>query len=169
MNRVEKESLVKQVSEILDNSGLVVVASQQGLTVEKSTMLRVMMRQGGACYKIVKNTLLDIAVQGTKWEGLSSYFKGPTAIAYSKDPISAAKVLVQFAEKNDGLSVVGGSLDGKTLGVKEVMALAKLPSLNEIRAQMIALVNAPAAKIARTVMEPSAQLARLCGAYANKS
>jgi len=169
MNRVEKESLVEHVTEILDNSGLVVVANQKGLTVEKSTQLRVMMRQGGACYKIIKNTLLDIAVKGTKWEGLSSYFKGPTAIAYSKDPISAAKVLAQFAEKNEGITIVGGSLEGRNLSAKDVMALAKLPSLDEIRAQMIAVITAPATKIARTVKEPAAQLARLCGAYGNKS
>ncbi len=167
MNRFEKEALVQSVTSELENASLVIISHQKGLSVSRSTQLRALMRQGGACFKVVKNTLLDIAVEGTKWEGLRPFLNGPTVISYSKDPIAAAKILIPFIDKSEEVSVVAGCLDGKVLSAAEIKALASLPSLDELRSTIIGVIMAPAAKIARTVLEPAAQLARVCGAYGN--
>jgi large subunit ribosomal protein L10 len=167
MNRLEKEALVQSVASELGDANLVIIAHQKGLSVSRSTQLRALMRQGGACFKVVKNTLLDIAVEGTKWEGLRPFLNGPTVISYSKDPIAAAKILISFIDKSEEISVITGCLDGKILSAAEVKALALLPSLDELRSTIIGVITAPAAKIARIVLEPAAQLARVCGAYGN--
>lgn len=168
MNRLEKEALVSDITDLLDKAQLVVVATQKCLTVEKSTQLRSLMREGKAHLKVVKNSLLQLAVKNGKWEGIAPFLVGPTIIGYSTDPIAAAKVLVPFCEKNESLKVLGGVLNERVLSFNEVKALASLPSLDQLRATIIGVVTAPAAKIARTVLEPAAQLARLAGAYSRK-
>jgi len=164
MDRMQKEALVADMRNKLESSSLVVVARQSGLTVEEVTGLRRNMRAANAEFKVLKNTLAQIAVQGTKLEGLKEMLVGPTALAYSVDSIAAAKALVEFANKNDKVEVVGACLDGKVLQKAEVKALAALPSLDELRSKLIAIINAPATKLATLLQEPASRVARVIAA-----
>jgi large subunit ribosomal protein L10 len=168
MIRSEKENVVSSMRENLQASTLVVVTSQSGLTVTEVSNLRDLMRSSGAKYKVLKNTLARIAVKDTQCEGITDLLNGPTALAFSQDPVAAARVVVEYSEKNEKIKVLGGCLGDKVLNANEVKALAKLPSLDELRAQILGVIVAPATKIARTVREPAAQLARVISAYGNK-
>ncbi len=168
MNRDEKQSFVSSLRENLEGKSLVVVTQQVGLTVAEVTALRAKMRASGADYKVIKNTLARLAVQDTPVACLADYFQGAIALSFSEDAIAAAKVAVDFAKTNKKINDLAGVLDGKFLSPVEVSALAALPSLDELRAKLIGLLQAPLSKIARTIQEPGAQLARLAGAYAAK-
>ncbi len=161
---MQKEALVASIRSKLESSSLVVVARQSGLTVEEVTGLRRNMRAANAEFKVLKNTLAQIAVKGTKLEGLTEMLVGPTTLAYSVDSIAAAKALVEFANKNDKIEVVGACLDGKVLKKAEVKALATLPSLDELRGKLIAIISAPATKLATLLQEPAARVARVISA-----
>lgn len=165
MNRSEKEELVSQVREKLVNAVSVVVTRQSGLTVSEVSELRRQMREAGVEFKVLKNTLARIAVQGTQLEGLGGMLEGPTALAISReDPVSAAKVAAKFANSNNKLQLVGGYLDGQILNEKAVDALAKLPSLDELRSKIIAVINTPATRLAILAKEPASLLARVTAA-----
>lgn len=168
MDRNEKQEFVSSLRSSLEGKKLVVVTQQAGLTVAEVTSLRAKMREVGANYKVIKNTLARLAVQDTPIAPLGDHFKGAVALAFSDDPIAAAKIAVEFAKTNKKIQVVAACLDGKLLDAASVDALAKLPSLNELRATLIGLLQAPLSKIARTVIEPAAQLARLASAYSTK-
>ena len=126
------------------------------------------MRDAGARFKVAKNRLALIAHEGTTYQPIGDLLTGPTALATSVDPVAAAKVAVEFAKTNDRLEIVGGAMGDTVLDVAGIKALAALPSLVELRATLVGLIQAPASKIARTVNEPGAQLARVFGAYAAK-
>lgn len=164
MDRLQKERLVSEVREMLREKSLIVVVRQSGVTVEESTQLRRTMRQEDAEFKVLKNTLLKLALAGTDLEGLAPLLTGPTALAYSVDPVSAAKVIVKFAEDSSKIQVVGGWASGQVLDVASIEALAKLPSLDELRAKILGLLMAPATKVVRTIKEPMSRVARVCGA-----
>ena len=164
MDRMQKEALVADMRQRLESSTLVVVARQSGLTVDEVTKLRRDMRTEKAEFKVLKNTLAQIAVKGTKLEGLTGMLTGPTALAYSVDPIAAAKALVTFSNKNDKIKVVGACLDGKVLNEAEVKALATLPSLEELRSKLIAVSSAPATQLAILLKDPAARVARVLAA-----
>ena len=168
MNRNEKAELIETLQSTLSEAAAVVVTHQTGLTVAESSDLRGRMREAGAGFKVTKNRLTKIALQGTKYEDISDLFTGPTAMGTSADPVAAAKVLVNFAKENDKLSVIGGSLDGKVLDKAGVEALAKLPSLDELRAKLVGLLNAPATQVARVTQAPAAKLARVIQAQADQ-
>lgn len=168
MNRNEKAELIETLQSTLSEAASVVVTHQTGLTVAESSDLRGRMREAGAGFKVTKNRLTKIALQGTKYEDISDLFTGPTAMGTSADPVSAAKVLVNFAKENDKLTVIGGSLDGKVLDKAGVEALAKLPSLDELRAKLVGLLNAPATQVARVTQAPAAKLARVIQARADQ-
>lgn len=168
MDRNEKQEFVSSLRSSLEGKKLVVVTQQAGLTVAEVTSLRAKMREAGANYKVIKNTLARLAVQDTPIAPLGDHFKGAVALAFSDDPIAAAKIAVEFAKTNKKIQVVAACLDGKLLDAASVDALAKLPSLNELRATLIGLLQAPLPKIVRTVIEPAAQLARLASAYSTK-
>lgn len=167
MDRAQKEVLVADIRGRLESAAVVVVARQSGLTVEEVTQLRRDMRAANAEFKVLKNTLAQIAVKGTKLEGLTEMLSGPTALAYSSDPVAAAKTLVGFANKNDKVQVVGGTLDGKVLKAADVKALATLPSLDELRSKIIAVISAPATKLAVLLKEPASRVARAVSAKGN--
>ena len=169
MDRSGKKKLVSELQRSLDAANLVVVTRQNGLTVAEVTDLRRKMRSAGAGFKVAKNRLAQIALKGTRYEGLGKLLKGPTAIAFSSDPIAAAKVAVTYANSNDKLAIVGGSMGADLLGVDGVKALATLPSLDELRAKLVGLLQAPATRLAVVTAAPAAQLARVLGAYARKS
>ena len=168
MNRAEKADLVALLNTTFNETEVVVVTRNLGLTVAQSTDLRGKMRDAGATFKVSKNRLAKIALKDTRYEPLSDLLTGPIALATSSDPVAAAKVAVEFAKTNDKLEIVGGAMGDTVLDVNGVKALATMPSLDELRAKIIGLVQAPATKIARTINEPGAQLARVFGAYAAK-
>jgi large subunit ribosomal protein L10 len=168
VNRNEKAELIETLQSTLSEAAAVVVTHQTGLTVAESSDLRGRMREAGAGFKVTKNRLTKIALQGTKYEDISDLFAGPTAMGTSADPVAAAKVLVNFAKENDKLTVIGGSLDGKVLDKAGVEALAKLPSLDELRAKLVGLLNAPATQVARVTQAPAAKLARVIQARADQ-
>lgn len=168
MNREEKKELIAELSSLFGSSTTVVVTHYKGLTVTELETLRGQMRAAGASFRVTKNRITRLALAGTPFEGLADLFVGPTAIATSEDAVAAAKVSVEFAKKNDKLVVLGGSMEGKPLGVGDVEALAKLPSLDELRAKLLGMINTPATRIAGVVQAPAAQLARVFSAYAAK-
>jgi large subunit ribosomal protein L10 len=168
VDRSQKEELVSALHDTFSAANLVVVTQQSGLTVAEVTQLRRNMRDAGAGYKVTQNRLTRLALSGTKFEALQPMFAGPTAIAFSADPVAAAKVCVEFANKNEKLTIVGGALGAKQLNPGEVNELAKLPSLDELRGKLIGVLQAPATKLAGVVQAPAATLARVMGAYALK-
>jgi large subunit ribosomal protein L10 len=169
VDRSEKEQLVSSLRQDLIESNLVIVAQQTGLTVAQVSELRREMRKAGAQYKVAKNTLARLAVAGTENEAMTSFLSGPTALAYSKDPVAAAKVSIKFANSNDKFKVVGGLLNGKVLQAKDVETLSKLPSLDELRAKIIGTISTPATRVAGILQAPAGQLARVFSAYGKKA
>jgi len=145
-----------------------VVTHQSGLTVAESTDLRRRMRAADASYKVTKNRLVKLALVGTPYEAIADLFEGPTAIAYSADPVAAARVAVDFSKENDKLVVVGGAMAENRLDEAGVKALATLPSLDELRGKLLGLLNAPATKVAGVLQAPASQLARVLSAHAEQ-
>ena len=168
MDRAQKAESIETLKGVFASAGAVVVAHYTGLTVAEMTDLRGRLRKEGATLKVVKNTLVQKALIGSAEEAGSSLFTGPVAIAFAPDPVSAAKVAVDYAKTNDKFVVQGAVMGAAVLDAKGVGALATLPSLDQIRGQLIGLIQAPATKIAGVVQAPAAQLARVFNAYATK-
>ncbi|MCR5875347.1 50S ribosomal protein L10 [Phenylobacterium sp. J426] len=168
MDRAQKQEAIEALKGVFDTSGAVVVTHYMGLTVAEMTDLRGKLREQGAQLKVVKNTLAQKALEGAAGEAGDALFKGPVAIAFAPDPVSAAKVATQYAKENDKFSVVGGLMGLQVLDQKGVSALATLPSLDQLRAKIIGLLQAPATKVAGVLQAPAGQLARVMGAYAAK-
>ena len=168
MNRTEKEKVVVSLKSLFEGTNLMVVTRQSGLTVAESSDLRRRMGAAGASFKVTKNRLARLALEGTKFAGLTPLFKGPTAVAMSDDPVAAARVAVRFAKDNDKLAIVGGALDDQELGIDRIKALAALPSLDELRARIVGMLSTPATRIARVLNAPGGQVARVIAAYSEK-
>ena len=168
MDRSQKAESVAALNAVFNEVGLVVVTRNLGLSVAQSTALRGKMRDAGASYKVSKNRLAKLALKDTQYEGLEEHLTGPVALAWSTDPIAAAKAAVEFAKTNDKLEIVGGAMGSTQLDAAGVKALASMPSLDELRAKIVGLVNAPATKVAQLVNAPAAKLARVFGAYGAK-
>ena len=160
MNRNEKTDLVNNLHDTFDNATSVVIVHCIGLTVEESTSLRTKMRNENCNFKVTKNRIARIALKDTKYQHMDSMFKGPTAIGSSSDPVMAAKILVDYAKENEKLVIIGGGLEDKALSKIDVEALAKLPSLNDLRGKLVGLLQAPASKILRLSVEPASQVLR---------
>jgi large subunit ribosomal protein L10 len=167
--RSEKKTFVSELEKIYEDSNSVIITHYHGLTVSQITNLRKALRENGASFKIVKNTLSKIAATNVKLTHDPEAFSGPTAIAYSKDPVAAAKGVVEFAKANDNLKVIGGIVNDKILNVVEVQQLAKLPSLDQLRGKIVGILQAPAANLARIVQAPAGSLARVIQAYSEKN
>ena len=157
MNREEKTELLGLLNDVFSNAESVVVAEYIGLTVAETEALRKKIRETGASLRVTKNRIARLAVKGTKFEGLADIFKGPIALAYASDPIAACKACVEFAKENEKLVIVGGALADKALTIAEIKELASIPSMDELRAKLVGLLQAPAAK-----------MARVCKAYSEK-
>lgn len=168
LSRARKTETIQQVKDAIEGAELVVLTHNKGLTVAEVSDLRKKARSAGAEYKVAKNTLTKLAIKGSPFAGLDSLLTGPTALTASKDPVAAAKVVVEFANKNENIVVIGGVLQGQVLTVAAINNLATLPSLDALRSKLIGLIQAPATKIASVVQAPAGQLARVIGAYANK-
>jgi large subunit ribosomal protein L10 len=168
MTRAEKEAEVKELNTRFSNDELVVLTHFTGLTVAQVTQLRRELVKNGASYKVTKNSLAKIALKGTKFEQIADKFVGPTGVATSKDPVAAAKVAHTFAKTNEKLVIIGGALGDKILSAADVKALASLPSLDEIRAKFLGLLQAPAQKIAGVLQAPARDLVGVTKAYGEK-
>lgn len=168
MDRAQKSEAVAELNRTFSEVGVVVITRNLGLSVAQATVLRGKMREAGASYKVAKNRLARIAIEGTPYAGISDMLTGPTAIASSSDPVAAAKVAVEFAKTNDKFEIVGGAMGDMLLDVDGVKALAALPSLDELRAKIVGLLVAPATKIAQLSNAPAAKLARVIQAHASK-
>ena len=164
MKRSEKNDFVQSLKEELKNSSSVVVAHYAGLSVAETDSLRNEMRSNGAKFKVTKNRLTKIALTGTPYESIEDLFTGPTAIAYSSDPVAPARVSVEFEKKFENFKILGGSYEGEKIDNAKINFLATLPSLDQIRAKLLGLLNAPAQKIASITQAPGGQLARLMNA-----
>ena len=149
MNREEKTELLNTLHEVFSNAESVVITEYLGLTVAEADELRNKVRDAGASLRVTKNRIARLAVKDTKFEGLADLFKGPVAMAYANDPIAACKACVEFAKNNEKLVIVGGALSDKALTLDEIKELAALPSMDELRAKLVGLLQAPAAKLAR--------------------
>ena len=168
MDRSQKAESVASLNATFNEVGVVVVTRNLGMSVAQSTALRGKVRDAGATYKVAKNRLAKLAIKDTNYEGLDEFFTGPTAIATSVDPVAAAKAVVDFAKTTDKIEIVGGSMGAQVLNAEGIKALASMPSLDELRAKLVGLVQAPATKIAQLSTAPAAKLARVFGAYAAK-
>lgn len=168
MDRAAKRELVTTLNGVFSETAVVVVAHYKGLTVADMQKLRAQMKQAGATVKVAKNRLAKIAVEGTDVASIQDLLTGPTLIAYSGDPVAAPKVAVNFAKTNDKLVILGGAMGTTTLDPNGVRSLASLPSLDELRAKLVGLIQAPATKLAQLANAPAAKLARVFGAYAAK-
>ena len=168
MDRAAKRELIDTLHDELKSTGVVVVAHNTGMVAAQSADFRKRIKEAGGSVKVAKNTLAKLAFKDTDADKLSDLMKGPTILAFSKDPIAAAKVAVTYAKGNDKLVILGGAMGKTILDANGVKALAELPSLDELRAKIIGLLNAPATKIARTVKEPGAKLARVIQAKASQ-
>ncbi len=168
MDRAQKAEQVAALKQTFSETQVVVITRNLGMTVAQSTALRNRMREVGASFKVTKNTLTLIALEGTTYAPIGDMLTGPTALATSADPVAAAKAAVDFAKTTDKFEIVGGAMGDTVLDANGIKALAELPSLDQLRATIIGLIQAPATKIARTINEPGAMLARVIGAYAAK-
>jgi large subunit ribosomal protein L10 len=169
VDRAEKSQLVDTLATVFQDTGVIVVAHYSGLTVAQMTVLRAKMREAGGGVRVAKNRLVKLALKGTDAESISDLFEGPTVVAFSKDPVAAAKVAVDFAKVNDKLVIRGGAMGPTALDAEGVKALATLPSLDELRGKLVGLIASPATRVAQVLNAPAAQLARVLSAYAEKS
>jgi large subunit ribosomal protein L10 len=168
VDRTQKEATVAALNSALQATNLVIVTRQSGMTVAEVTDLRRKMRAAGCSFKVTKNRLARIALKGTQFEKMDDLFVGPTAIAYSADPVAAAKVATDYAKANDKFKVVGGGLGAQLLDQKAVEALSQLPSLDELRGRLLGMIQTPATRIAGVLQAPGGQVARVLAAYAKK-
>lgn len=168
MDRTQKQQLVETLQQALADTACVVVTHQRGLNVAEATQLRRQVRNAGAGFRVTKNRLARRAVTGTVFEPLSPLFIGPTAIAFSRDPVAAARVVVEFANRNDKLTIVGGGLAGRQIDADGVRELASLPSLDELRGKLVGLLKAPGTGLAVVLQATGGQIARIFAAYAQQ-
>lgn len=168
MDRTEKREFVASLAAVFAETSMVVVTRNDGLTVAQATDLRRRMRAAGANYKVAKNRLAVLALEGTRFDGIKPLLKGPTALAWAHDPVAVAKVAVEFAKTNEKLVLLGGALGAQTLNADGIKALAELPSLDTLRAGLVGMLQTPATRVAGVLQAPAGQLARVFGAYAKK-
>lgn len=168
MDRSEKAAFIDALNAVFADTSFVLVGRNSGLTVADVSDLRRRMRAAGATYKVAKNRLALRALDGSKFDGIAPLLKGPTALAWSKDPVAVAKTAVEFARTNDKFVILGGALGKQTLSPDGVKALAELPSLETLRAQLVGLIQTPATRIAGILQAPGGQIARVLAAYAKK-
>ena len=168
MDRTEKHEFVASLASVFAETSMVVVTQNKGLTVAEVSDLRRKMRAGGSTYKVAKNRLAVLALEGSSFDGIKPMLKGPTALAWSKDPVAVAKTAVDFAKTNEKLVIIGGALGTQTLDAAGVKALADLPSLDTLRARLVGMLQTPATRVASVLQAPAGQLARVFAAYATK-
>ncbi|MBN9508057.1 MAG: 50S ribosomal protein L10 [Alphaproteobacteria bacterium] len=168
MDRTEKHEFVASLASVFADTSMVVVTRNSGLNVAEMTELRRRMRAAGATFRVAKNRLTTLALDGTRFDGIKPLLKGPTALAWSHDPVAVAKAAVEFARTNEKFVVLGGAIGAQTLDAAGVKALSELPSLEALRARLLGLIVAPATRIAGILQAPGGQIARVLAAYARE-
>jgi large subunit ribosomal protein L10 len=168
LDRTEKREFVSSLASVFAETSMVVVSQNKGLTVAEVTDLRRKMRAAGANFRVAKNRLAILALDGTKFGGIEPMLKGPTALAWARDPVAVAKVAVEFAKTNEKFVVIGGALGAQTLNAAGIKALSDLPSLDTLRAGLVGMISTPATRIAGVLQAPAGQLARVFAAYAKR-
>jgi len=168
LDRTEKREFVTSLATVFAETSAVIVTQNKGLSVSEVTSLRKRMRDAGATFKVAKNRLATLALDGTRFDGIAPLLKGPTALAWSRDPVAVAKAAIEFARTNDKFVVLGGAIAGQTLDVAGVKALSELPSLETLRAGLLGMLQTPATRIAGILQAPGGQVARVLAAYAKK-
>ena len=168
MDRTEKREFVAALGQVFAETSMVVVTQNNGMTVAEVSELRRRMRASGSTFKVAKNRLAALALDGTRFDGIKPMLKGPTALAWSTDPVAVAKTAVDFAKTNEKFVVIGGALGAQMLNADGIKALADLPSLDALRARLVGMIQTPATRIAGVLQAPAGQLARVFGAYAKK-
>ena len=168
MLRAKKTEIVDSLRDVFSDAGVVVVTHYQGMSVAEVTELRRGMREVGARFRVTKNRLAKIALAETPYASLADLFTGPTAIAFSSDPVAAPKAAVGYAKRNEKLAIIGGALGGSLLTAQQVRALADLPSIDEVRAKLVGLLTTPAARLVSVLQAPGGQLARVLAAHAEQ-
>lgn len=168
MDRVEKKAEVELLKSYADSSSIAIITRNNGLTVVDANKLRSRIKRSGSTYRVTKNRLAKIAFKGTQCEVLNENLSGPTAIAFSHDPVAVAKALDEMSKENEKLEIVAGIMDGVYMSAAQVKHLATLPSLDELRGKIIGLIQAPATKVAGVIAAPASQLARVIAAYSKK-
>ena len=169
MDKLKKGQVVTSLQENLASAATIVVTHYKGMTVAEITNLRQSMRKLGAEFKVTKNSLARLALKGTKYEKLSELLVGPVAIAYSTDPVSAAKGIVEFSNDNEKLVILGGAVGSEAVDISRIKTLAKLPSLDQLRSNIIGMIGTPATRIACIMQAPGTQVARVLSAHATKN
>ncbi len=165
MKRVDKERVVGELGDMFSEAGIIIVVHYRGLNVADMTTLRGQVREAGASLRVAKNRLARIALKDKPCAKVEQFLDGPTAIAYSDEPVGVSKALCGFANRNAKLVVLGGAMGESVLDASRIAELAKLSSLEELRARLVSLLNAPASKLVRTIAEPGAQIARVMAAH----
>ncbi len=168
MNRSEKKDFVQKLKEEINSSSSIIVAHYSGITVDETEKLRKEMRDNGAKFKVTKNRLTKLALEDTQFSNIADLFTGPTAIAYSEDPVAPAKVAVNFEKKIENFKIIGGGYDGEKIDNNKINFLASLPSVDELRGKILGLLLAPAQKIASVVKEPAGKMARIMSTQSKK-
>jgi large subunit ribosomal protein L10 len=168
LDRTEKRAFVTSLATVFAETNFVLVAQNKGMTVAEVSTLRRQMRAAGATYKVAKNRLAALALDGTRFQGISPLLKGPTALAWSTDPVAVAKTAMDFAKGNDKFVILGAALGTQMLNAEGVKSLAALPSLETLRGQLVGLIQTPATRIAGVLQAPGGQVARVLAAYAKK-
>lgn len=168
ISRAQKLAITEDVTARLSDSEVVIVTKNNGMTVAQVSELRNKAREAGASYKVAKNRLVKRILPDTRYGSLEQYFTGPTGITTSEQPVMAAKTIVEFAKDNEQLEIIAGAYGDKELSIDEIKALAKMPTLDELRAKIISIINTPATRIAGVTQAPAGQLARVISAYSKK-
>ena len=168
MNKIQKAEIVAQLSGTFLDNAVVIVLRNHGLSVFEANELRKLAKSIEGNYVVVKNKLAQRALKGSKIEALSSFFSGPTAIACANDPVAVSKLLASFSKKNEKLEILGGIMSSNPLSASDVKQLALLPSMDELRAKIVGLINAPATKVARLLKAPATKVCIVIQAHSNK-
>ena len=169
MNKDKKKAYIEEMKDFFNKTSSVFVTHYQGLTVKQIDLLKSEMRKHGVHFKITKNRITKLALEGTKFKKLENLFSGPTAVAFSNDAISSAKILTKFAKQNSNLKIIGGFMGEKVLKVEDVAQIATLPTLGEARAKIVGILATPAQKIMTILLAPGSKIAILAHAKSKKS
>ena len=169
MNKNKKKSYIEEMKIFFNKTNSVFVTHYQGLTVKQIDQLRAEMRKHGILFKITKNKITKLALEGSKFKKLENLFSGPTAVAFSEDAITSAKILTKFAKSNSNLKIIGGIMEEEPLSLKDVEKIATLPTLNEARAKILGILTAPAQKIMSILLAPGSKIAILARVKSEKT
>ena len=169
MNKEKKKMYIEEMKDFFNKKSSMLVTHYQGLTVKQIDELRAEMRKHGILFKITKNRITKLALAGSKFKKLENLFTGPTAVAFSEDAITSAKILTKFAKSNSNLKIIGGIMEDEHLSVKDVEKIATLPTLNEARAKIVVILTVPAQKIMSILLAPGSKIAILALAKSKKT